>query len=99
MSHHTHDLSGAPPCASRTGRRLRLGLALLSGLIALLLIAPAALAAQFRVKQLHLGGTSGAVDYLFAAGSTVVEQGTVDRAMYYRFDVSDPSGTVRLTTA
>lgn len=96
MSHHrdTH----TRPCASRTRRRLRLSLALIFGVAVSLLLAPPALA-QFRVKQLHLGSTSGAVDYLFAAGNTVVEQGTVDQARYYRFDVSDPSGTVRLTTA
>jgi hypothetical protein len=61
-------------------------------------LAPSAFA-KFGVKALHVGTKSGAVDYLYTAGNTVVEQGFVDRKRYYHFDVSDASGTVRWSSA
>ena len=67
-------------------------------LVACLLAAPSAMA-KFSLKALRLGSSSGAVDYLYTAGNTVVAQGWVDRHRYYRFDVYDPSGTVRWSSA
>src|SRR5947209_11312807 len=104
MSHHTHAICRRPLCAARpqrrmrAGRRARLSLAVFLGLAASLLLAPAALA-KFSVKVIHLGTASGAADYPFTAGDTAVEQATVDRGRYYRFDVYDPSGTAHLTTS
>jgi hypothetical protein len=79
-------------------RRLRVGLIGLLALASSLALAPAALA-KFGVKALHVGTASGTVDYLYTAGNTVVEQGSADRGRYYHFDVYDPSGTVRWTSA
>src|SRR5947209_11021414 len=107
MSHHTQPVCGQPLRAVRSerrvrassgGRPVRLGLVGLLSVAVSLLFAPAALA-KFSLKALHLGSASGAADYLFASGNTVVEQCQVDRGRYYRFDVYDPSGTVRLTTS
>ncbi len=80
------------------GRSLRLMVAVVFGLIACLALAPIA-QAKFSAKKLHVGTASGAEDYLYTAGNTIVEQASVDRGHYYRFDVYDPSGTVRLTSA
>src|SRR5436305_7889216 len=76
--------------------RLALGgmLSVALGLVA----APGALAA-FSVQKLRLSTKSGAEDYLYTAGNTVVEQATVNSGRYYRFDVYDPSAKVHLTTA
>ncbi len=97
MSLHTHGRAqNALPI--RAGRASRLGLALLLSLALGMVAAPAALG-QFGVKKLRLGSASGAEDYLYTAGNTVVEQGTVDRARYYRFNVYDASGSVRWTSS
>jgi hypothetical protein len=79
-------------------RPVRVGLAVFVCLVVSVLATPIALA-KFSVKKLHVGSVAGAEDYLFTPGNTVVEQATVDRGRYYRFDVYDASGTIRLATA
>lgn len=93
----SHQLDGSARPATST-KRLRFGLAVVLGLVVCLVAAPMA-QAKFTLKRLHLGTTSGAADYLFTAGNTVVEQAQVDRGRYYRFDVYDPSGTVHQSSA
>ena len=93
MSDQTHTRRLA-----RAGRGSRITLAMLLGIAVCLVAAPLA-QAKFTLKQLHLGSISGPQDYLFTAGNTVVEQGTVDRGRYYRFDVYNPSGNDVLTSA
>ena len=92
---HQPDESARPVTSTK---RLRFGLALLLGLVLCLVAAPMA-QAKFGLKALHLGSNSGAQDYLFTAGNSVVEQAQVDRGRYYRFDVYDPSGTVHQSSA
>ncbi len=92
---HQPDRSARPATSTK---RLRFGLALALGLVLCLVAAPMA-QAKFTLKALHLGTNSGAQDYLFTAGNTVVEQAQVDRGRYYRFDVYDPSGTVHQSSA
>lgn len=98
MSHHTHEPIQAPARPSRRGRACRVVIAVVLGLSASLIAAPVALAG-FGVQKLHLGTVGGSEDYLYTAGNTVASQGSVDPARYYRFDVSDPSGTVHFTSA
>src|SRR5215213_1951604 len=56
-------------------------------------------AATMTVSKLRLGTATGPENYLFTAGDQVVAQGSVDASRHYRFMVSDPSGTVRATSA
>jgi hypothetical protein len=63
------------------------------------LVTPTAALANFNVQKLRVGSSSGTEDYLYTTGQTVVEQGKVDSARYYRFDVSDPSGGTRFTSS
>src|SRR3954454_1787736 len=56
-------------------------------------------AATMKLSKLRLGSATGAENYLFAAGDQVVAQGSVDASRHYRFVVTDPSGTVRATSA
>src|SRR5262249_25583607 len=98
MSHRTEPPAHGSPSAARSRR---LVFAVLLALVACLAVAPIAQATQvkFAVRKLHLGSASGAEDYLYTAGNTVVAQASVDRGRYYRFDVYDPSGAVRQTSA
>jgi hypothetical protein len=51
------------------------------------------------ISKLRTGGALGVEDYLYTAGDTVYASGTVDVGTYYRFIVSDPSGTAHSTSA
>src|SRR4051795_5616827 len=56
-------------------------------------------AATMKLSKLRLGSATGAENYLFAAGDQVVAQGSVDASRHYQFVVTDPSATVRATSA
>src|SRR4051812_9423288 len=67
--------------------------------LALLALGSGVAEATMTVSKLRLGSTTGAENYLFAAGDHVVGQGSVDLGKHYRFVVSDAGGTVRATSA
>src|SRR5262245_35430624 len=98
MSHQAQGNNAGSRHAPRGRQRLRVGLIGLLALAASLIVSPAPLA-NFGGKALHVCTAAGTVDYLYTAGNTVVEQGSVDRGRYYHFDVYDPSGAVRWTSA
>ncbi|MDQ3890478.1 MAG: Ig-like domain-containing protein, partial [Actinomycetota bacterium] len=66
----------------------------MTGAIAGAASAPAA-PGVFSLDRLRLGGTAGPENYLFTAGDTIFPDGGADAGTYYRFLVTDASGTIR----
>ena len=67
--------------------------------LALLALGSGVAQAATSMSKLRVGSATGAENYLFAAGDHVVGKGSVTVGKHYRFVVSDPSGTVRATSA
>src|SRR5215218_4739378 len=57
-----------------------------------------ATAGVFSLDRLRLGSSTGPEDVVFTDGNVMVPDGGVDPGTYYRFVVTDPSGTVRNPT-
>src|SRR5215212_11443444 len=80
------------------------GLALLA-LLLLCLAIPSVAGAAVSMTTLNLNSKTGAENYVFTAGNTIVAQGKVDAAdqnhlgRSYRFVFTDPTGAVRGMTA
>src|ERR1044071_6993708 len=77
----------------------RMLLALVAAAILVSALPQAADAAPFGVQKLRQGSSSGAENYIYTDGGSVVGQATVDSGTYYRFTVLDSSATVRSSSA